>query len=102
MRARLLVVALLGLLALLAPAAADARAKSAARGDGTVTVDVKIKRFALMGQRVVARGVLTSRVEGAGESQAARKRGHLGGGRSTRPLSRPDAQLDDFQLDLLG
>ena len=38
---------LLGLLALLAPAAAEARAKSAARADGTVTVDVKIKRFAL-------------------------------------------------------
>ena len=73
MRARMLVLALLGILALVAPAAAEARAKAASR-DGTVTVDVKIKRFALADRRVVAHGVLTSRVEGAGQSQAARKR----------------------------
>ena len=45
MRAKMLVLSLLGILALIAPAAAEARAKSASR-DGTVTVDVKIKRFA--------------------------------------------------------
>ena len=60
-----LLLAVLCVVALLAPAAAEASSKSASRDKGRVTVDVKIKRFALVGQRVVARGVLTSRVEGA-------------------------------------
>jgi hypothetical protein len=102
MRARLLVLALLGLLALLAPAAAEARAKSAARGDGTVTVDVKIKRFAVMGRKVVARGVLTSRVQGAGESQAARKRVTFAVDAQRGRCHVLTLNLDDLQLDLLG
>jgi hypothetical protein len=102
MRARLLVLALLGLLALLAPAAAEARAKSAARGDGTVTVDVKIKRFAVMGRKVVARGVLTSRVQGAGESEAARKRVTFAVAAQRGRCHVLTLNLDDLQLDLLG
>ena len=102
MRARLLVLAVLGLLALLAPAAAEARAKSAARGDGTVTVDVKIKRFAVMGRKVVARGVLTSRVQGAGESQAARKRVTFAVDAQRGRCHVLTLNLDDLQLDLLG
>ena len=102
MRARLLVLAVLGLLALSAPAAAEARSKSAARGDGTVTVDVKIKRFAVMGRKVVARGVLTSRVQGAGESQAARKRVTFAVDAQRGRCHVLTLNLDDLQLDLLG
>ena len=70
------------MLALLAPGAAEARGEAAAPDDGKVTVGVKINRFAvsgrkswraLSGRNIVARAVLTSRVEGAGQSQAARK-----------------------------
>jgi hypothetical protein len=102
MRARLLVLAVLGLLALSAPAAAEARAGSSARGDGTVTVDVKIKRFALVGQRVVARGVLTSRVQGAGESESARKKVTFAVAAQRGRCHVLTLNLDDLQLDLLG
>jgi hypothetical protein len=101
MRARMLVLALLGILALMAPAAAEARAKAASR-DGTVTVDVKIKRFALAGRRVVAHGVLTSRVEGAGQSQAARKRVTFAVAAQAGRCHVLTLTLDDLQLDLLG
>ena len=51
MRAKMLVLALLGILALIAPAAAEARAK-AASNDGKVTVDVKVNRFAVAGRKI--------------------------------------------------
>jgi hypothetical protein len=101
MRARMLVLALLGILALIAPAAAEARAKAASR-DGTVTVDVKIKRFAVADRRVVAHGVLTSRVEGAGQSQAARKRVTFAVAAQAGRCHVLTLTLDDLQLDLLG
>ena len=97
-----LILAVLSGLALLVPVAtADART-SASRDKGKVTVDVQIKRFAVVDRKIVARGVLTSRVEGAGQSQAARKRVTLAvvaqGGRC-HVLT---LKLDDLQLDLLG
>jgi hypothetical protein len=66
-----LFLAVLCALALLIPvASADARA-SASSSKGQVTVGAKITRFAVVDRRIVARGVLTSRVTGAGQSQAA-------------------------------
>ena len=101
MRARLLVLALLGLVALIAPTAAEARAKAASR-DGKVTVDVQIKRFAVDGRNIVARGVLTSKVEGAGASQAARKRVTFAVSAQRGRCHVLTLTLDDLQLDLLG
>jgi hypothetical protein len=102
MRARLLVLALLGLMALIAPAAAEARTGSSASEDGRVTVDVHIKRFAVVGRKIVARGVLTSRVEGGGQSQAARKRVTLAVDAQAGRCHVLTLNLDDLQLDLLG
>jgi hypothetical protein len=101
MRARMLVLALLGILALVAPAAAEARAKAASR-DGKVTVDVKINRFALSGRTIVAHGVLTSRVEGAGQSQAARQRVTFAVAAQAGRCHVLTLTLEDLQLDLLG
>ena len=78
------------------------RGGSGSRDRGKVTVDVQIKRFAVADRNIVARGVLTSRVEGAGQSQAARKRGHLCGGRPARTLPRPHAHPQRPPADLLG
>lgn len=89
-------------LALLVPvAAADART-SASRDKGKVTVDVQIKRFAVVDRKIVARGVLTSRVEGAGQSQAARKRVTLAVVAQRGRCHVLTLKLDDLQLDLLG
>jgi hypothetical protein len=90
-------------LALLVPvAAADARASASSGNQGKVAVGAKIKRFAVVDRKIVARGVLTSRVSGAGSSQAAR----------TPVTFAVDAQagrcqvltltLNDLQLSLLG
>lgn len=96
-------LAALCMLALLAPAAAEAReGKAAARNDGKVTVDVKINRFALAGRNIVAHGVLTSRVEGAGESQSARKRVTFAVAAQAGRCHVLTLKLDDLQLDLLG
>jgi hypothetical protein len=98
MRARMLVLALLALAALAAPTAAQAETQ----GEGKVTVDVKIKRFAVVGREIVARGVLTSTVEGAGESQAARKRVTFAVSAQRGRCHVLTLTLDDLQLDLLG
>jgi hypothetical protein len=90
------------MLALLAPAAAEARGKAASRDDGTVAVGVKINRFALSGRNVVAHGVLTSRVEGAGQSQVARKRVTFAVAAQAGRCHVLTLTLDDLQLDLLG
>jgi hypothetical protein len=102
MRARLLVTAVLGLLALTAPAAADARAESESREDGRVTVDVQIKRFAVADRKIIARGVLTSRVEGAGSAEAARKKVTFAVQAQAGRCHVLTLNLDDLQLDLLG
>jgi hypothetical protein len=101
MRGKILALAILGILALIAPAAAEARANAASR-DGTVTVDVKINRFALAGRNVVAHGVLTSKVEGAGQSSAAKKRVTFAVAAQAGRCHVLTLTLDDLQLDLLG
>ena len=90
------------MLALLAPAAAEARGKAAARDEGKVTVDVQIKRFAVDGRNIVARGVLTSKVEGAGQSQTARTPVTLAVSAQRGRCHVLTLTLDDLQLDLLG
>jgi hypothetical protein len=97
-----LILAVLSGLALLVPVAtADART-SASRDKGKVTVDVQIKRFAVVDRKIVARGVLTSRVEGAGQSQAARKRVTFAVDAQRGRCHVLTLTLDDLQLDLLG
>jgi hypothetical protein len=95
-------LAALCILSLLAPAAAEARSREASRDHGTVTVDVKVNRFALAGRNVVAHGVLTSRVEGAGQSQAAKKRVTFAVAAQAGRCHVLTLKLDDLQLDLLG
>jgi hypothetical protein len=95
-------LAALCILALLAPAAAEARGNAASREHGKVTVDVKIKRFALADRRIVAHGVLTSTVEGAGQSSAARKRVTFAVAAQAGRCHVLTLTLDDLQLDLLG
>jgi hypothetical protein len=91
------------MLALLAPAAAEARGKAtAASDDGKVTVGVKINRFALAGRTIEAHGVLTSRVEGAGQSQMATKRVTFAVSAQAGRCHVLTLTLDDLQLDLLG
>src|SRR5215210_1806983 len=57
-------------LALLVPAAGAAPASASSKGQ--VTVGAKITLFAVADRKIVARGVLTSRVSGANQTQAAR------------------------------
>lgn len=59
-------------LALLVPVAAADAAPASSSSKGRVVVGAKITRFAVADRTIVARGVLTSRVAGAGQSQAAR------------------------------
>src|SRR5918998_554223 len=97
MRARLLVLALLLMGTLLVPSGA-----AAAERDGKVTVDVKIQRFAVQGRKVVARGVLTSRIQGAGQSQAARTPVQFGVVAQRGRCHVLTLTLNDLQLSLLG
>src|SRR5215210_263426 len=59
-------------LALLVPVAAADAATSSTSKKGQVAVGAKITRFAVADRKIVARGVLTSRVSGANQTQAAR------------------------------
>jgi hypothetical protein len=59
-------------LALLVPVAAADAAPAHASSKGRVLVGAKITRFAVADRKIVAHGVLTSRVAGAGQNQAAR------------------------------
>ena len=96
-----LILAVLCVLALLVPATA-ANAASASRDRGKVTVDVQIKRFAVADRRIVARGILTSRVQGAGQSESARKRVTLGVVAQRGRCHVLTLTLEELQLDLLG
>ncbi|MEA2366928.1 MAG: hypothetical protein QOE69_3486 [Thermoleophilaceae bacterium] len=97
-----LTLAVLCALALLVPvAAADARTSSK-RDQSKVTVDVQIKRFAVADRKIVAHGILTSRVQGAGESKSARKRVTLAVAAQRGRCHVLTLTLDDLQLDLLG
>ena len=96
-----LMLAVLCALALLVPATAANAASSSSR-EGKVTVDVQIKRFAVADRKIVARGVLTSRVEGAGSSKAARKAVTFAVQAQAGRCHVLTLTLDDLQLDLLG
>jgi hypothetical protein len=102
MPARLIVLAaILGSLVAAAPAAAAE--SSQARGEGTMTLDVAVKKFAVSGRQIVGRGQLTARLtDDSGASQTARRpvRFVVAAQRSTcRILT---LTLEDLQLDLLG
>ena len=58
-------------LALLVPVAA-ADAATGSSNKGRVAVGAKIKRFAVVDRKIVGRGVLTSRVSGAGSTQTGK------------------------------
>jgi hypothetical protein len=98
MRARLLVVALLALVALAAPAGAEAASSS----ESKVIVGAKINRFAVEGRNIVAHGILTTRVEGAGQSQAARKRVTFAVSAQQGRCHVLTLTLEELQLTLLG
>jgi hypothetical protein len=94
-------LAVLCALALLVPATA-ASAATASGNEGKVTVEAKIKRFAVVGRKVVARGVLRSRVTGGGQSQAARTPVTFGVVAQRGRCHVLTLTLDDLQLNLLG
>jgi hypothetical protein len=96
-----LTLAVLCALALLVPVAA-ADAASSTRDRSRVTVDVQIKRFAVADRKIVAHGVLTSRVQGAGASQSAKKKVTLAVAAQRGRCHVLTLTLDDLQLDLLG
>jgi hypothetical protein len=96
-----LFLAVLCVLALLVPATA-ASAATASGNEGRVTVEAKIKRFAVVGRKVVARGVLRSRVTGGGQSQAARTPVTFGVVAQRGRCHVLTLTLNDLQLNLLG
>jgi hypothetical protein len=67
-----LILAVCCALVLLVPVAAADAAPASSSSKGRVTVGAKITRFAVADRKIVARGVLTSRVSGANQTQAAR------------------------------
>ncbi|HEY7453268.1 MAG TPA: hypothetical protein VH683_01800 [Thermoleophilaceae bacterium] len=97
-----LILAVLCAGVLLVPAVSAEARTTAKRDRSTVTVDVQIKRFAVSDRKIIARGVLTSKVQGAGESQAARKRVTFAVAAQKGRCHVLTLKLDDLQLDLLG
>jgi hypothetical protein len=89
-------------LALLVPAAAASAAPSSASKRGTVAVGAKIKRFAVVDRKIVARGVLTSRVTGGGETKAARTPVTFAVAAQAGRCHVLTLNLKDLQLSLLG
>ena len=97
-----LILAVLCALALLVPvAAADARA-SASSTKGQVAVGAQIKRFAVVDRKIVARGVLTSRVTGGGGNQAAKTPVTFAVAAQAGRCHVLTLNLKDLQLTLLG
>ncbi len=95
-----LILAVLCALALLVPATAASAASSS--NEGKVTVEAKINRFAVAGRNIVARGVLTSRVQGGGQSQAARTPITFAVAAQAGRCHVLTLTLNDLQLSLLG
>ena len=95
------ILAVLCALALLVPVTA-ANAAEGSRNTGKVTVDVQIKRFAVADRKIVARGVLTSRIEGAGQNQAARTPVTFAVSAQRGRCHVLTLTLNDLQLSLLG
>ena len=88
-------------LALLVPVAA-ADAASASSNQGRVAVGAKIKRFAVVDRKIVARGVLRSRVTGAGSSEAAETPVTFAVAAQAGRCQVLTLTLNDLQLSLLG
>jgi hypothetical protein len=65
-------------------------------------VGAQIKRFAVVDRRIVARGVLTSRIEGAGQSKAARTPVTFAVAAQAGRCHVLTLTLNDLQLNLLG
>ena len=97
-----LFVGVLCALALLVPATAANAASASSSNSGRVTVEAKIKRFAVVDRRIVARGVLRSRVTGGGQTQAARTPVTFGVVAQRGRCHVLTLTLDDLQLNLLG
>jgi hypothetical protein len=89
-------------LALLVPVAAADAAPSATSKNGRVAVGAKIKRFAVVDRKIVARGVLTSRVSGAGSTEAARTPVTFAVAAQAGRCQVLTLTLNDLQLSLLG
>jgi hypothetical protein len=98
---RLILAALCGL-ALLVPAAAANAATTGSSDKGRVIVGAQIKRFAVVDRRIVARGVLTSRVSGGGQSQVARTPVTFAVAAQAGRCHVLTLNLKDLQLTLLG
>ncbi len=100
MRARILVLAAVVSLLAALPAAAEARSGA---GNGKVTVDVQVKRFAVSGRNIVGRGTLKAKLtDDSGASRTATRRVTFGVAAVARTCRVLTLQLDDLQLDLLG
>src|SRR3954467_15984849 len=88
-------------LALLVPVAA-ADAAPASSTNGRVAVGAKIKRFAVVDRKIVARGVLKTRVAGAGSSKAAQTPVTFAVAAQAGRCQVLTLTLNDLQLSLLG
>ena len=88
-------------LALLVPVAA-ADAATASSNKGRVAVGAKIKRFAVVDRKIVARGVLTSRVSGAGSTQTGKAPVTFAVAAQAGRCQVLTLTLKDLQLSLLG
>src|SRR6185503_929132 len=97
-----LILAVCCALALLVPVAAADAATSSTSKQGKVAVGAKIKRFAVVDRKIVARGVLTSRVSGAGSTQAARTPVTFAVAAQAGRCNVLTLTLNDLQLSLLG
>jgi len=97
-----LILAVCCALALLVPVAAADAATSSTSKQGKVAVGAKIKRFAVVDRKIVARGVLTSRVSGAGSTQAARTPVTFAVAAQAGRCQVLTLTLNDLQLSLLG
>jgi hypothetical protein len=102
MKARVLVLAALALLAAAAPASA-ATGGAAGERTGSVTLDVAVKKFAVSGRQIVGRGQLTARlVDDSGASQSARRPVRFALAAQQGNCRILMLTLEDLQLDLLG
>jgi hypothetical protein len=97
-----LILAVCCALALLVPVAAADAAPASSSSKGRVVVGAKIKRFAVVDRTIVARGVLTSRVAGGGDSQVARTPVRFAVAAQAGRCHVLTLTLNDLQLSLLG
>jgi hypothetical protein len=89
-------------LALLVPAAAANAATGSTTNKGRVVVGAKITRFAVVDRNIIARGVLTSRVAGGGQTQLARTPVRFAVAAQAGRCNVLTLTLNDLQLSLLG